>query len=529
MLRIIRVSAYLLPGLVIGSIWLPELMHYYIPGAEITSNIVESSKREPSDEVFGLLEDMSLITRPWANNEDLPGIAEQLLRKGRLELKGSPEMQVSLPFREADLERSSPTWKLQFASFLIPDIFLRAYELTGQEKYFDMARQVIGSWATHEGSAWLPKGFLWNDHAVAARIPVLARFWRTYRSRSDLNADEAALILSFVVRSGQLLAKPSHFTFSTNHGVMQNLALWHLSLAFPMVPGVEDFKRIALERFTQQMAFYINDEGIILEHSAGYHRDGMVLIGMGLRYMSLLDIPIPPVWLAKYQQAKTFYAQLRRPDGSLPMFGDTGSGSASDSPLVAKVDTDGHVTDLAREADWRPAEARALYPVAGHLVWWEGLENWPDTKALAQTVVTWSNFPGHGHKLADELSVLFWAAGQTWWTNVGYWPYGVEGRDEAMSWEGSNAPHFIGEPRENHRVARLRYSGWNDQLVGVDIERTGPQGYRVRRQVLSIHNRVWMVIDGVNDSGSRSTRTVWRTYPNVTVHKGSRGVPAGSG
>ena len=44
-------------------------------------------------------------------------------------------------------------------------------------------------------------------------------------------------------------------------------------------------------------------------------------------------------------------------------------------------------------------------------------------RKLSQTVdFTWSNFAGHGHKQADEMSLIFWAGGKTWWSNLAIGP-----------------------------------------------------------------------------------------------------------
>ncbi|MDH3673723.1 MAG: heparinase II/III-family protein, partial [Gammaproteobacteria bacterium] len=175
------------------------------------------------------------------------------------------------------------------------------------------------------------------------------------------------------------------------------------------------------------------------------------------------------------------------------------------------------VTKVETKINWNRPHARSIYPVAGYAVWWDGLHRWPNATEASQTVVTWSNFAGHGHKSADELSVLFWAAGQTWWTNVGYWPYDHEGRSVATSWDGSNAPHFIGEPEKSDRAVRVRYYGWNKRVTAIDIERTGPPGYRVRRQVVGIDGRVYAVIDSADSLEGLGTRTVWRTHPAVNL------------
>ena len=154
----------------------------------------------------------------------------------------------------------------------------------------------------------------------------------------------------------------------------------------------------------------------------------------------------------KIDCAQRVYASLRRPDGSLPVFGDSGDETYPLGPPVAAFDSERRAQKLAYAPEWRPTEANSVFPVSGLSVWWEGLELWPNAPDLSQTVVTWSNFAGHGHKHADEMSVLFWAGGQTWWSNVGYWPYGNEARADAESWAGSNAPHLVDENSVAPRV-----------------------------------------------------------------------------
>ena len=161
-----------------------------------------------------------------------------------------------------------------------------------------------------------------------------------------------------VARSEQLLAKPGHFTFATNHGVMQNLALWHATLAFPSLPRTPEYQRLALARMDDQMKFYVSREGVVLEHSAGYHLYGLKLLGFAFRYLDLMHQTPPQEWIDKYDSAKQVYAMLRRPDGSLPMFGDTdseagqpGSSALQPSPRITMPGL------WLYESQWRPEKA----------------------------------------------------------------------------------------------------------------------------------------------------------------------------
>jgi len=134
-------------------------------------------------------------------------------------------------------------------------------------------------------------------------------------------------------------------------------------------------------------------------------------------------------------------------------------------------------------------------------------------------VVTWPYFPGHAHKHADEMSVLLWAGGYNWWTNVGYWPYGAKGRSEALSWAGSNAPHLFHESTHSKRKTKLLSYATSDYLNVIDLKRTGPNGYVARRQVIYLNPNLWIVIDCTEGSEDTLTTTAWTTSPEVKLYE----------
>jgi hypothetical protein len=459
--------------------------------------------------VFTELEGFRFIDHKWADDTHLLLSAEKLLR-GEVDIPAIPVTRIRMPFAADDVDRGPVTWQLDMAALFVPDVLLRAYKITGRAEFFLTARDVILGWASYERSAWLPKGLLWNDHAIAARVAVLDEFWRLYRHRADYQPRVAKAILQFAARSAELLARPAHFTFATNHGIMQNLALWHFSLAFPTLPQVERYKRLAVKRMRDQMGFYVNADGVVLEHSAGYQAFGLELMGRAFRYLTLLKEPMPTDWTSKYHQAERFYARLKRPDGSLPVFGDTDASTYPLGSFAQHVDA---------ERSWKPDRVNALYQDAGYSIWWDGLEKWPDPQRMSQTLVTWSLFPGHAHKHADEMSVLLWAAGQTWWTNSGYWLPEDDGRLGAESWSGSNAPHLVNEPARSPRHTQLLSHGWSQHLALSELRRTGPERYVARRQVVQWRPHLWLVIDDTSGNRDDRTTTTWTTFPNVSLRK----------
>lgn len=514
---LLNIVCYLSPALIIVFIWLPVIDHYHVSNSDITDETVNRARLVPNDTTLDEIK--GFFQTPDSNSKQLVTAAEKLLN-GQIQFPGCPTIQISMPFDINDIDKGPKRWQLYLASFKVPDLLMRAYQVTGRDDFLMTAKDVILGWASYERKAWLPKGFLWNDHAISARISVLAKFWKLYRNHACYDPDVAQDMLQMVARSGQMLLKPSHFTFSTNHGIMQNLALLQICIAFPSLPTAAQFRHLALERMRDQMTFYINNEGVVLEHSAGYQKAGLEFISMAFRYLTLMNMPIPEEWQAKYAKAKTFYAQLRRPDGSLPMFGDTHGGGDSCGPLVTNIDASGRSSRLDYKKKWIPMHSNSLYSGGGYSIWWDGLDEWPDEQRLNQTVVAWSHFPGHAHKHTDEMSVLLWAGGQAWWTNVGYWHYGNEARSQAVSWAGSNAPHLVDENADSLRNTKLKFHGWSEHLAAIDLERKGPRQYVVRRQVIQLRPSLWIVIDHSLGKENDRTTTTWTTSHNVQMRPG---------
>jgi len=511
--------------LVFAVIWVPWFAYNHVPEAKLAPDMIEEARRVPDDTLLSELSNYDLYSLPpWADDRQLIDAAEKLLL-GQIELPGFQAGTFALPLNAAAMASGPTMWQLFVHSLGLPRVLLDAYKVDGRAEFLRAAADYVVAYDAYENSGWRLGGYLWddtwrrfvrNDHAVSARVPVLAEFWRLYRRSPDYRPEVAKAVFRMAARCSHLLTDPSHFTFATNHGVMQNLAACHLSLSFPTLPGVDGHCQLAFKRLDEQLSFFINDEGFILEHSPGYQGFGLRLIGIAFRYRTLQGLEIPGSWLRKYQAAQRVYAALRRPDGSLPVFGDTDGGSDGEGPLVAPVGDQGRAGRLAERA-WSPEEAALLAPVAGYSLWWSGLDVWPDSRHLSQTMVTWSYFPGMGHKHADEMSLAVWARGTSWWTNVGYWSYDDPARDMAESWDGSNAPHLIGEPADSPRQTRLLYHGREGDLAAIDLERQSPGPYRTRRQVIHVGSGAWVVLDSSSGVEGGSTRTIWTTSPGVQL------------
>lgn len=505
----------LLAGLVFASIWVPELAHWYVSPTSTTALDLDAARRAPEQSVLDEVAAMGLGAVA-VDSKQVVSSAEQVMR-GMLSLSGFPPTPITLPFAPEDLQRGLPTFNLMVASLSSADILLDAYRMTKREEFFRQARDVIVGFAQYEAAQWVDQGMMWNDHAIAARIPVLVKFWAAYRMHSEFDPRIGRIVLDLVARSAYLLAKPSFYAWRTGHGIVADVAMLQIAVAFPELQGIAKIRSVADGRFSNHLNYWINEEGVTLLHSAGYHSPQ--LFGLVLRLYTLNGIKIPEQWWKRYAKAIDFDLLLRRPDGTLPMYGDTSSMPRLAPRRTARHNGDGAAEPLNARTPSPPSNAFAVYPVAGHAILWDGLQRVDAADAIpAQTVMTWSYYPGLGHKVADELSMIIWTGGRTWLTNTGYWPYGVMGREQAESWGASNAPHLLGESKHSDRTSRVRGMGQGEGIAFVDIERSGPLGYSVRRQIVRlVDDRSWVVLDHSLDSAAQTTTTNWTFYPDLSV------------
>lgn len=404
-----------------------------------------------------------------------------------------------LPFAEHDLLRADGIGGLPYASLYLTNVLLAAHTANGDVRYLAAARDSILAFARWESAQWRSLGFVWNDHAVATRAGVLLRFWHAWRGHPLYRADEAREILGYVARIGTLMASTRDFNVRTNHGVMQNLGLLQLSLGFPQLEQADTWQATSLLRLRAQVPFLYAEDGFVLEHSAHYHELGVQLLAMAVRLTEMAKEPVPDLWRQRLAAASRRLIDITRPDGTLPAYGDTEvelwPAGGPTPPAASRV----------------LATRFATYPLSGYAVW-----SFAAPQA-SHTVSVWSRFPGHGHKLADELSLLIWGAGRGWITNTGYWGYTGWGRPFTEAWTGSNAPHELGESGQAARDTQLSGSAHDAESVYIDLLRKHATGARYRREILNLSAGLWLVVDSNSDLKKLQVETLWTFMPDLQL------------
>jgi hypothetical protein len=487
----------LLPVLLALSIYSLDFFHFRVDGAVPPPPVVERLAAAPADAVLGAIADISLEVSLGIPPQDRPQAAHEIY-EGRLHAPNFSATRLQLQGWPGDLFVGGPTFQLVMASLAVEDLLLRDAESSGRREHYALAKDRILQFADWEAAQHAPAAFLWNDHAVSARISVLLRFWRMLRSDPGATPAQRAALLALVSRSGGLLAKSSQFTVRTNHGVMQNIALLQLSAAFPDLPQSGAWRKLALDRLELQLGFYVSPEGVVLEHSSEYHLFGVQLLGYAIQLARLNGLEPSARLLLAHQRSQEFSKVLTRPDGTVPIIGNTASQVFSEED---------HRRFMASGAASKDAVATThAYPISGYAVWNQ------TGPVASQVAVAWAKHDRHGHKHADETSVHFWSRGIDWITATGYWPYGEKGYDEANGWRGANAPHLRGESAHSARRVELKFQGGGPAAKLVDVETRRESGAVLRRQVVQLGAERLLVVDTAADA-NQPVDTLWTLRP----------------
>lgn len=497
------------PALVALSIALPPYFHFRIERLSPELEYSEPLESEPTSAVLDEVSRMTLAISLGIPASKRTATAFDILA-GRIAIPDFAQKAILLGGFPTDLTHGGPTLQLVLASLAVENLLLDAFEKDGNAAFYQAARERVLAFALWEAKQREPFAFLWNDHAIAARISVITRLWRHMRNDQQATSEQKTALIALIVRSAELLAKESQFTARTNHGVMQNVALLQVCAAFSTLPKIDLWRKLALDRLEMQLGYYVSDEGIVLEHSAEYHVFGVELLAYALRLAYLNGIAPPERLRQAFVKAEHFNKLLVRPDGSLPLLGNTAAGRPAYLPSIS---SDGSSpVELLSPPFAPPASGTHTFPVSGYSLWWSSA---PEPSQIA---ITWSKHDRHGHKHADEGSIHFWSRGHDWLTATGYWPYGLNGFENANGWSGSNAPHEQYELSDSVRIARLLSYGDAFSTRAIDIEVDRESGTRTRRQVIQLEGEELLVLDFF-DSDSANSETLWTLDSRMTMQQ----------
>lgn len=299
--------------------------------------------------------------------------------------------------------------------------------------------------------------FSWGDHTIAYRLRRMVALYLMLREQEMLDERSAGIILQMVhVHTRMLLEEREVRNRRSNHALDQAQALFMSGMAFPFLEYSRPVVEEAHDRAMAEADFLIGPDGVQTENSPAYHQWVPVKVFSLITAMSEhLDEPFPEDLKARMSGAARFATWITRPDGTLPMIGDTGRGSRSRFRAEPSVERGiRQQLEYAKSGGKRgeaPEAGIAYFEESGYLIyrnaWSRGLQN-DDVHLVFKC-----GFLSHGHRHGDDGSFVLYGYGSDWLTDAGM--YGYEHKSPERKYAVSPMAHNLSVPVGMRVVGRM--------------------------------------------------------------------------
>lgn len=466
------------------AIWAP-FFSYYSTSYFTRPKIISSYGYELNDDQFDRILKYDIWSADLGNYGLSTARSLKLAKRDGIEVDG--KQFLFHPFNINHLESGNSSWLLSVHSLIFVKSAVSAYSETNDISHLRYAIDYLYDYVDYENNNKYETGFLFNDHAVSARVFALNMLWRYYRSSSLKTKENTELILNYIFELNDRLLSSKFYNYRTNHGTMQCIALLLSATVFSDVPISEKWKKVGVERIEEQLEYLVSQEGFVLEHSFGYQLFMIKLLGAAQKYGDLDSSIYSSSIDVILNRLRDLFNKMIRSDQSIPIIGDTSAGwHYGDSLISGQMSSASDFIDIYQESGillkqqvFKEAVCRV------------------DPKNSYFLTLFWSNYGNYGHKHWDDMSLDYWACGSQWWRNIGYVPYWHQKRGSAVRWDGSNAPHVAGESTPDSASSRLISSLDSNDVAYFQFKRNvDSMRISIYREVFKVNN-IFIVNDYV--------------------------------
>ena len=426
----------------------------------------------------------------------------------------------------------------------------QAYWYTGDAKYARMYRAFVRDWLEQNPARTNQPNWT-NVFEVACRVSFWIWSFYLFRGSPALDAEWWLEFLRGLLAHARYLDTYIELHVPNNHLLIESKALACLGILFPEFRQADRWRQRGTQLFQTQLNKQVCSDGVHAERATLYHQ---IIAGELLEWLVLLEnnnAPVLPLLLSTFRRMLEFETALTKPDGTLPLFGDSAS---QDTLLRFSVTRAGHLflkqqaatADGADEATrwllgpnrlttgqekFRPAEvASRAFPKGGYFVMRSG--NDADALYLAFDCGPFGMkaLPNHGH--ADALSFELFAYGQTLLVDPGF--YGTSFSETWRNYfRGTRAHNTVVvddldqselmDVRRVYRPAQAKLLDWvsNPEFDFVDGIHNGyerlAEPITHRRQILFIKPSYWIVVDTLTGRGAHTFDLYFHLMPGAEI------------
>ncbi|MBG0917834.1 alginate lyase family protein [Exiguobacterium sp. SRB7LM] len=337
---------------------------------------------------------------------------------------------------------SSNSYPFQIHYLTVLNQLTQAYNETGNTAYLKYGVRVVKSWTkAHPIANYKQYRWPYNDHGTSIRTFHLLNFWDAYKS-SSLYKDTAftGLMLRTLHDHGTLLATSSFYKNDHNHGIFQDMALTAIAQTFPQFDQSANWKNTADSRLDKQIRHSITSDAVHLEHSPGYQSYMYHVLDRFLIWAEANRFSLPSS-MARVEQMPKQLTYMIKPNGTLPIFGDT-SGVRRNTSIIPHIEDFPELVfalTQGKEGTRPPVTAKRISNQYSFM-----REYWaspPRAFNQATQVMMTAGYHSSAHKHADDLSIDLYGLGRDFIIETGR--YGYTNRPERQRVFGVDAHNTV--------------------------------------------------------------------------------------
>lgn len=368
-------------------------------------------------------------------NADFARRGQLLLDEGQAELGPFPAVPLGHfgDWESDPLRNRSWQWRLNWLSFV--SYLVARHAIVSDMRALQLAVKATLSWLDYFGPSALrhPFEFAWHDHATALRAEQIALLVHCIERLGCWNScgGEAAAdrLTEALADHADMLSHDEFFSRHTNHGLEQARVLLMLATALEESsdPLTTEWRACALERIAGELRHAFTDEGVHVENSPAYHAFVFkIFLGIVSEYPADALGPLHQ-WMTQVgPKALDFLACVLRPDGRLPIIGDTAALPVTDSFRAVFVGRREYkaflyaTTQGAKGA--APTKLQRVYPNSGYAVF---RSDWPTPEQFRHALhtVVKAGAISQYHRQQDDGSLVLWNEGEDWLIDSGLFNY----------------------------------------------------------------------------------------------------------
>ena len=355
-----------------------------------------------------------------------------------------------LPGHDPVTLADDPTWKetgpgdsnwiFQYHTLRWAMPLLYAWRKTDDEAYLERYLELLVDYGEDvvEADPGSVNELAWNDMGAAIRVENWLAARRILLAEGRLEFSLHARLLAWFDRHGHMLAHEVLYKPESNHGTYQSRALLALGLSLPQMVHSRDWFEIGRDRVEAQIIDMVSEEGVYAERTPQYHFMMMKVFQSVRSLMRGAGTDLPLDASRRVEQLGSVASHLIKPDGSVPMIGDSPARLSLGSYVRDHVELAFAIT--AGEKGTRPASRVAVLPSEGYVLLRSG---WGEERPFDQeTFISFDVGPsGGGHSHADALNVLYSPLGVDMLVDSGLFTY--QGGEDRRYFTGPLAHNVV--------------------------------------------------------------------------------------